>query len=140
MARTKRELQRVAQEISGAPDALEAGQVIGRVLKAEGNNLYSVECAGGSGKAILLVELAARFRSTIWIRRRGFVLIDRAAFGDRPNKLEGEIINIVQDERAWRKRPYWPKQFPKDSVHQDQEEDGSEEDVVGALPAAEEDD
>ena len=25
----------------------------------------------------------------------------------RENKIDGEIINVVRDEREWRKEPYW---------------------------------
>ena len=54
-----------------------------------------------------MVELPARFRSTIWIKRRGYVLVDTAAFENRENKLGGEIVNVVREERKWRKMDYW---------------------------------
>lgn len=35
------------------------------------------------------------------------MLVDMSAFGGRENKLGGEIVNVVRDERQWRKEPYW---------------------------------
>lgn len=35
------------------------------------------------------------------------MLVDTNAFERRENKLGGEIINVVRDERQWRKEPYW---------------------------------
>lgn len=92
------------QETSTPPVSLAESQSIARVIKAVGNNLYSVESPSGK---TLLVELPSRFRSTVWIRRGGYVLVDRTAFGDRENKLDGEIINVVGDEKVWRKKSYW---------------------------------
>ena len=81
------------------------GQAIARVKKAEGNNLYSVELP--LRKESLLVELPSRFRSQIWIKRGGYVVVDTSAFAERDNKLDGEIINVVRDEKHWRKQAYW---------------------------------
>lgn len=33
--------------------------------------------------------------------------MDTKAFKDRENKLGGEIVNVVRDEREWRKEVYW---------------------------------
>jgi len=43
----------------------------------------------------------------MWIKRRGYVLIDTKEADARQNKLDGEIINVVRDERVWRKEAYW---------------------------------
>ncbi len=104
MGRPKRDLLATAQETSTPPATLSDDQSIARVLKVEGNNLYSVDLP--SGKSIL-VELPSRFRSTIWIKRGGFVLVDTRAFDGRDNKLDGEIVNVVRDEKQWRKEIYW---------------------------------
>lgn len=109
MGRPKRSFLATAEETSTPPTALEDGHQIARVLKAEGKNLYSVQICGQIEP--LLVELPSRFRSQIWIRRGGFVVVDRAAFEDRENKLDGEIANIVRDEKKWRKQPYWSAYF-----------------------------
>lgn len=93
-----------AEETMTPPDELQAGQQLARVIKATGNNIYSVETPS---KESLLVELPARFRSTIWMRRGSYVVIDTNALEGRDNKLNGEIVNIVRDEKAWRKAPYW---------------------------------
>ncbi len=105
MGRPKRNLLATAAETSAPPTALDKGHAIARVRRAEGNNLYSVELP--SAKEPLLVELPSRFRSQIWIKRDGYVVVDTAAFEDRDNKLKGEIVNVVRDEKTWRKEAYW---------------------------------
>ena len=104
MPRPKRQLLATAEETSNPPSTLEAGQAIARVSKGEGKNLYSVVLPDGKS---LLVELPSRFRSTIWIKHGGFVLVDTTAFEDRENKLDGEIVNVVRDEKRWQKQAYW---------------------------------
>lgn len=105
MGRPKRNLLATAVETSTPPAILGEGQAIASVKKAEGNNLYSVELP--SGKESLLVELPSRFRSQIWIKRGGYVVVDTSAFAERDNKLDGEIVNVVRDEKHWRKQAYW---------------------------------
>jgi len=86
------------------------------------------------GKA-LLVELEARFRSTIWLKRGGFVLVDTKTLADRDNKINGEIVNIVRDEKAWRKASFWPKEFVKKvTVTSDSDEEKS---TAGKMPPSE---
>lgn len=105
MGRPKRNLLATAAETSTPPPGLDEDYSIALVKKAEGNNLYSVELP--SGKETLLVELPSRFRSQIWIKRGGYVVVDRSAFDNRENKLGGEIVNVVRDEKQWRKQAYW---------------------------------
>lgn len=105
MARPKRNLLATAAETSTPPAVLDEGHAIARVKKAEGKNLYLVELP--SVKEPLLVELPSRFRSQIWIKRGGYVVVNTFAFEDRDNKLSGEIVNVVRDERQWRKQAYW---------------------------------
>lgn len=93
-----------AEETSTPPSILPEGHFIARVVKAAGNNLYNVESATG---IVNLVEMPARFRSTIWIIRGGYVVVDSTAFEDRENKLGGEIVNVVRDDKIWRKQAYW---------------------------------
>ena len=109
MAKPKRHLLATAEETSNPPANLEPTQAIARVSKGEGKNLYSVELPSGTS---LLVELPARFRSAIWIKRGGFVLVDTTTFDDRKNKLDGEIVNVVREEKQWRKQAYWYSGFP----------------------------
>ena len=104
MPRPKRHFLATAEETLTPPNDLAPGHVVARVVRAEGKNLYSVSLPGDQK---LLVELPARFRSNIWIRRGGFVIVDTAAFHERENKLGGEIFNVVGDERVWRKMLYW---------------------------------
>lgn len=103
MGKTKRSVLAAAEESLTPPDALTDSQSVARVVKAEGNNLYTCELPN---KKPILVELEARFRSTIWIKRGGFVLVDLASFVPG-NRVVGEIVNVVRDEKAWRKQPYW---------------------------------
>lgn len=35
------------------------------------------------------------------------MLVDVNAFGGRENKIGGEIVNVVRDERQWRREVYW---------------------------------
>ena len=105
MGRPKRILLATAEETATPPASLDESHMIARVKKAEGKNLYSVEISPG-GKT-LLVELPSRFRSQIWIKRGGYVVVDTSAFDDRANKLDGEIINVVREEKQWRKQSYW---------------------------------
>ncbi|KAI4204222.1 MAG: hypothetical protein LQ346_001637 [Caloplaca aetnensis] len=105
MPRPKRNLLATAQETLSPPASLDEGHTIAKIWKAEGKNLYSVELP--SRKEPLLVELPSRFRSQIWMKRGGYVVVDTTAFADRDNKLDGEIVNVVRDEREWRKQSYW---------------------------------
>ena len=109
MPRPKRDIQAVAQETVTPPEVLPTSQIIARVKQAAGNNLYHLELPS---KEMILAELPARFRSTIWIKRGSFVLVDTSSLADRDNKLGGEIVNVVRDEKLWRKTSYWPCEFP----------------------------
>jgi probable RNA-binding protein EIF1AD len=104
MGRPKRNVFAAAEETSTPPSALTATQSIARVIKAEGNSLYSCTLPD---KKTVLVELLPRFRNTIWIKRGGYVVIDSKEAGARENKIDGEIINVVRDEHIWRKELYW---------------------------------
>lgn len=104
MGKPKRNIISAAEETSNPPDELTTTQLIARVIKGEGNSLYS--CILPDQKTIL-VELEPRFRNTIWIKRGGYVLVDTKEAAVRQNKIAGEIINVVRDERSWRKQSYW---------------------------------
>jgi probable RNA-binding protein EIF1AD len=109
MARPKRKVLATAQETSSPPTELSPTQAIARVVKATGNSLYSVEIPSGK---TFLVELPSRFRNTIWIKRGGYVLIDTSSSNNRVNKLDGDIVNVVRDEKDWRKESYWSALYP----------------------------
>lgn len=104
MGRPKRNLHAVEAETLTPPDVLTPAQTIAKVSKAEGNNLYSVELPD---KTTTLAELNAKFRSTIWVKRGTYVVVDAGTLAERSNKLGGEIVNVVRDEKAWRKMSYW---------------------------------
>ena len=104
MVQSKRAINATAEETLTPPSALTEHQVVAKILRGEGSNLWKVSLPNGDD---LLVELPIRFRSIFWLKRGGFVVVDGSAFQDRQNKIAGEIINIVRDEKEWRKRPYW---------------------------------
>lgn len=131
MPAPRRRLQEAVEETLTPPDVLNKGQFVARVVGANGKNLYTVESASQQS---LLVELEPKFRSKIWLKRGGYVLIDTTTLADRENKIDGEIINIVRDERAWRKAAWWPKEFVKKSTIADEEAD--EESTVGKMPSS----
>lgn len=104
MPRPKRNVLATIEDTITPPDALPASHAIARITKAEGKNLYNAELPDGKS---VLAELEAKFRSTVWIKRGSFVVVDTSSLGDRENKLDGEIVNVVRDEKAWRKMSYW---------------------------------
>lgn len=133
----RRKLQATVEETLTPPDTLTEGQLIARVVKAAGQNLYNVE---SPDKKPLLVELDAKFRSTIWLRRGGYVLVDTTTLADRDNKIDGEIVNVVRDEKRWSKAAFWPREFTKKTPLADSDEDGEEESRVGKMPSSDEED
>ncbi|ROW14076.1 hypothetical protein VPNG_04101 [Cytospora leucostoma] len=123
MGRPKRNIMAAAEESTSPPDELTEYQTVARVGKPEGNNLYSCELPN---RKTVTAELAQRFRNTIWIKRRGFVVVDLTPDEERSkanSKVQGEIINVIRDEKEWRKMPYWPREFPKNTY--DDEDDNS---------------
>lgn len=84
------------------PPQLLASQYIARIAKPHGNSLYTVETRS---KKELLVELPVRFRNAIWVRRGGFVLVETEGF--KEGKVNGEIVEVIRDEKAWTKMNYW---------------------------------
>jgi probable RNA-binding protein EIF1AD len=104
MGKPKRHLHATIDQTVTPPAELPASHCIARITTAAGNNLYNAELPGGKP---ILAELEAKFRSTVWIKRGSYVLIDTSSLADRENKLDGEIVNVVRDEKAWRKMSYW---------------------------------
>lgn len=137
MPAPRRKLQATVEETLTPPDELKSTQRIAKIKGAAGNNLYNVELPNAK---TLLVELDPRFRSTIWLKRGGFVLIDTATLAERENKIDGEIINVVRDERAWRKAPFWPREFMKKATISTDSDDEEEEEKskVGQMPPSDE--
>lgn len=109
MGKSKRNVLAAVEDTLTPPDSLQDNQSIVRVLKPEGNNLYT--CALPNKKTLLL-ELGQVFRNTIWIRRGGFVLADKYPEQSEETRAAGEIVNVVRDEKLWRKQPYWYEDRP----------------------------
>ncbi|KAK4574677.1 hypothetical protein LTR86_001518 [Recurvomyces mirabilis] len=121
MPKPKRSINAVAEETLTPPATLPEQHQIAQLKQAAGKNLYHVEL---SDKQTFLAELNQKFRSTIWLKRGCYVVVDMAALAFRENKLGGEIVNVVGDEKAWRKMPYWPASFaPKRPAYGDESED-----------------
>lgn len=104
MPRPKRNVLATIEDTVTPPDTLPATHVIARIAKAEGKNLYNAHLPDGKS---ILAELEPKFRSTVWIKRGSYVVVDTSAMADRDNKLDGEIVNVVRGEKAWRKMAYW---------------------------------
>ncbi|BFZ59869.1 hypothetical protein YB2330_000890 [Saitoella coloradoensis] len=105
---SRRRLQQ-ATLASGPPDVLADGHFIARILAAQGQQIFSVELPD---KSEVLVELPPKFRSTVFVKRGGYVLADLGS-SERTNKIAGEIVEVVVEEKEWRKMSYWPKEFAK---------------------------
>ncbi|KAI9852339.1 MAG: hypothetical protein M1838_001044 [Thelocarpon superellum] len=135
MGRPKRSFLATAEETATPPVQLSDGQQIARVVKATGSHNYSVALPSGD---IALVELPSRFRSTIWIKRDGFVVVDLTALPKREKKLTGEIVNVVRNEKEWRRESYWPLEFASKSPHLDTDDEQAS--VVGKLPPSQDSD
>ncbi|TID25775.1 hypothetical protein E2P81_ATG03563 [Venturia nashicola] len=104
----------LADYTSTPPPSLTPTQSICRVIKAVGNNNFTV--SPPKPTQTLLVELPPQFRNLVWLKNGGYVVIDSAGpsvDAARENKLDGEIINVVREEREWRKMGYWPEEFVK---------------------------
>lgn len=65
---------------------------------------------------------------------------DRKLFGERENKIDGEIVNVVREEKRWRKRGYWPEEFEKKGAKGGESEGEDEESRVGRMPSSDEED
>ncbi|KAJ4379625.1 hypothetical protein N0V86_004806 [Didymella sp. IMI 355093] len=133
MGRPKRQVLATIEDTITPPDVLPDAHFIARIVKAEGKNLYSADLPNGKS---VLAELEAKFRSTVWIKRGSYVVVDTSALAERDNKLDGEIVNVVRDEKAWRKMAYWPKEFVKKPAYEDSDE---EESTVGKMPPSDSD-
>jgi len=105
MPRPKRLLNETAELTTSPPAALPDSHVVAKVVSAAGKSLYNVSLPDTA--IALLVELPSKFRNSIWLKRGSFVIVDTAAFEDRENKLGGEIVNVVREERLWRKMAWW---------------------------------
>lgn len=136
MPKPRRLLDATAELTTTPPDDLTPTQSIAKIVSAEGKSLYNVALPS---KQTLLVELAPQFRNKIWLKRGGYVLVDTASLSERENKLGGEIINVVRDEKTWRRMAWWPEEFPKQTAFAD-DDDSEEESTVGKMPPSDSDD
>ncbi|KAH8154871.1 uncharacterized protein LAJ45_01402 [Morchella importuna] len=136
-AASRRALTAIDALTTTPPDTLPPGHIICRIITSAGNNIYRL-LTPTDAKTEILAELPTMFRGKVWLKRGGYVVVDTGAFGERENKLGGEIVNVVRGEREWRKEGYWPKQFPKEEELEDSEE-SEEESTVGKMPPGSDD-
>ncbi|KID79504.1 uncharacterized protein G6M90_00g018980 [Metarhizium brunneum] len=129
MGKPKRNVLAAAEETLTPPATLDPSQSVVRVVKPQGNNLYTCELPN---RKTVLLELAQRFRNTIWIKRGGYVLGERYEQGSGDTRADGEIVNVVRDEKLWRKQPYWPEEFTKNNRDLSDEDDST----VGQMPSS----
>jgi probable RNA-binding protein EIF1AD len=107
MGRPKRTVLADAAMASSPPLNLPENHAIARIVKADGNSLFKVALPGQNTADQLLVELPGKLRNTFWLKRGGFVVVDTEAFAGRDNKLGGEIVTVILEEKEWRKMKYW---------------------------------
>ncbi|KKA28893.1 hypothetical protein TD95_004156 [Thielaviopsis punctulata] len=112
------------------PTALESGQAIARVLRAPSANTWECELPS---KEVVLVQLQAKLHNKVWVRRGGYVLVEAYPAGETTGRAAGEIVNVVLDEKRWRKMTYWPKEFPARAYADDDSSD-EEESNMGKMP------
>lgn len=142
MPKPRRNILAVLEETSSPPAELPENQFIAKVIEAKGKNLYEVELAKAHDKQRLLVELPSKFRSTVWIKMGNYVVVDRSTLADRDNKLAGEIVNVVREEKQWRPQKYWPEDFVKSSTlaYGDDSDDDDDDDLAGKMPPSDSED
>ena len=113
----RRVLSTIDTLTSTPPTELLPTQTIARIVAAQGKNLFHIQLPSTfkapvpiSDHSNVLVELANVFRGKAWMRRGGYVVVDfggEDGEGRRDNKIVGEIVNVVREERAWRSMSYW---------------------------------
>jgi len=90
------------QTANEPPESLTSTQFIGRITKIHGNAIYTVELPS---KSELVVELPTKFLNAIWVRRGGYVLMETDGYTE--GKVSGGIIEVITDDKAWKKKSYW---------------------------------
>lgn len=123
--------------LAGPPDELSTNEKIAKVNVINGNNVFTVTLPSNadevdntaSGDSQVLVELPPKFRNSMWVRRGGFVLVNCSTFEGRANKLAGEIVDVIHDEKSWMKMHYWPAQFRKQAAESTTEENDCDNDL-----------
>lgn len=104
MGRIRRAVK-VLQNTAHAPDELGENQHICQVVKVEGNLTYTCKLPTGEE---LKASLEKKFHDTIFIRVRGYVVVEIDEVARSKNcKVIGKIVNVVCNEKEWRQQPYW---------------------------------
>ncbi|KAG4303470.1 hypothetical protein PCK1_000434 [Pneumocystis canis] len=104
----KKKIQKLGEMTMDPPHELSINQDIACVMEIKDHDLYVCKTSNGE---TLLAELPSRFRCKIWVKRGGFVVLDKQAFNRKDCKIQAEISMVIQNEKAWRKEKYWPDIF-----------------------------
>ncbi len=141
--------RRALNEALQLPDALTPTQSVARIVEAKGSGLYICLLPESFHRVpvhtptanTVLVELRSILRNGVFMRRGGYVLVDLAAATRNDGRnTDGEIVNVVEDEKAWRKQLYWPAAFAKRIVDADDDNDEEEESTIGKMPPSDSED
>ncbi|KAH6925168.1 hypothetical protein HPB50_001409 [Hyalomma asiaticum] len=110
-------------------------QQIVKMLRCRGNNLYDVR--DSSGKT-LLVNTAATFRRTAWIRRGDFLLVEPKKEGS-PVTAEIHRILFPNQVKYFREQGMWPEAFATEEEKGDSDKDSRDDDlfIFGIRPTVE---
>ncbi|CCJ30932.1 unnamed protein product [Pneumocystis jirovecii] len=107
----KKKIEKLGQMTIDPPDELSKNQEIACVMEIKDHDLYLCKTANGE---TLLAELPPRFRCKIWVRRGGFVVLNTQTFDKKECKIQAEISIVIQNEKIWKKKKYWPDVFKED--------------------------
>ncbi|KAI8967229.1 hypothetical protein BDF20DRAFT_237319 [Mycotypha africana] len=87
---------------------IQPGQQFARSLGPRGNHQHEVEFVDGSKK---LVTLPPKFRSSIWLKRGHYVIVDPTV--GVSEKVGGEIVHVLFPHhiKELKNKNKWPKEF-----------------------------
>jgi probable RNA-binding protein EIF1AD len=108
MSRHNRRKHFVNETMADNFELPQSNQKICKVVASRGNNLHEVESS--DSPETFLVSMPNKFRKTIWIKKRDFILVEPIVEGD---KVKAEIIKILSPDhvKEFTKHGVWPKKF-----------------------------
>ncbi|KAF9346848.1 hypothetical protein BGX34_003582 [Mortierella sp. NVP85] len=85
---------------------LEDGQRFAKVIGTRGNNVHEVQFEDGDQ---MLVNLPPKFRSLVWVKRGGYVVIQPAEEEDK-TKVGGDIVAVLFPDhiKRYKQEGTWP--------------------------------
>lgn len=126
MSRTNKQKHLIKEMLEDNLELPGSNQKICKVVASRGNNLHEVESS--DSLETFLVSMPTKFRKTIWIKRRDFILVEPIVEGD---KVKAEIVKILTPDhvKEYTKHGVWPKKFITKRAHSDEEESLSNDNV-----------